>query len=39
METALYGKIKESRERDRSLRLIGANIQNIPYFSIIKTQY
>ena len=35
MQTALYGKIKESRGE----WLIGANIQNEPYLSIVTTQH
>ena len=31
MQTALYGKIKERRER-RGEWLIGAQTQNVPYF-------
>ena len=39
MQTALYGKIKERRERDRMSILIGLNTQNIPYLSTVATQY
>ena len=35
MQTALYGKIKESR----GVWLIGANTRNVTYFSIIATQH
>ena len=35
MQTALYGKIKERRGE----WLIGANTQNVPYLSIVATQY
>ena len=34
MQTALYGKIKERRGE----WLIGANTQNVPYFSIVAIQ-
>ena len=40
MQTALYGKIKESRERDGGGEwLIGGNTLNIHYFSIVTTQH
>ena len=35
MQTALYGKIKERRGE----WLMGANTQNVPYFSIVATQH
>ena len=35
MQTALYGKIKERRGE----WLIGANTQNVPYFSIVAIQH
>ena len=38
MQTALYGKIKESKETGREW-LTGDNTQNIPYFSTIVTQH
>ena len=34
MQTALYGKVKERRGE----WLTGANIQNVPYLSIVATQ-
>ena len=37
MQTALYGKIKERSETGVA-GLIGANIQSIPYLSILATQ-
>ena len=37
MQTALYGEIKENRETGGEW-LIGANTQDIPYFSIVATQ-
>ena len=40
MQTALYGKIKEKRERETGVEwLIGANTQYIPYLSIVATQH
>ena len=36
IQTALYSKIKESRETGGEW-LIKANIQNVPYFSIVAT--
>ena len=38
MQTAVYGKIKESRETGGEW-IIGTNTQNIPYFSIVATQH
>ena len=38
MQPALYGKIKERRETEGEW-LIGENIQNIPYLSIVVADY
>ena len=39
MQTTLYGKIKEKRERESGGEWFGANTQNILYLSIVATQY
>ena len=38
MQTGLFGKINERREKGREW-LIGANTQNIPYLSIVAKQH